>query len=117
LYSITYKNKLKHGKSLKDFKIWLKSFWTIQQTWGAQTVHFWSGEEGEDDIVFCEYLVQDIRRWNRQAMRFAASSFIRDLGQIAETNRITVSKIEDPRSRIKDDRPSVADSRKWPPSN
>lgn len=93
MYSVTYKNKLKQGKDLGDFKKWLKSFWIIQQTWGAETVHYWFEEDGEDDIFFCEYLVQDIKRWNRLAIQFAASSFIHDLEQIVDINRITVSRI------------------------
>lgn len=90
MYSVKYKNKLKLGKSFKDFQKWQKTFWAIQKTWGAQTVHLWSEEN--DRIVFCEYLVQDINHWNRQAIRFAASSFIRELEQIVESNRITVSR-------------------------
>jgi hypothetical protein len=93
VYSVIYKNPLKHGKDLTDFGIWLSRFWAVQKTWGAETVRFWSGEEDEDGVVFCEYRVKDIRRWNRQAIRYAASPFIRDLETIVEPRRLTVSRI------------------------
>ena len=92
-------NRLKQGKTLKDFRKWLKVFWDIQKTWGAKTVYFWSEEEEKSDVIFCEYLVQDIRQWNEKAMLYAASSFIRDLEQIVDTQRITVSRITKSKSQ------------------
>jgi hypothetical protein len=94
VYSITYRNKLKQGKELKDFQKWLKASWIMQKSWGAETVHVWSDEEGDRDFVFCEYRVQDIRQWNHQNMLHAGSDAIRELDQIVETSRMTVSRIE-----------------------
>jgi hypothetical protein len=98
MYSVTYKNILKTGKSLEDFERCLKACWAVQRTWGARTMHFWAEEEGDTHIVFCEYLVQDVRLWNRQAMEWAASACIRSLAETVETRRITVSRIAGPGS-------------------
>jgi len=93
MYSITYKNKLRQGKNIGDFQTWLKAFWNVQKSWGAETVHIWMEEDGDHDFIFCEYRVPDIRRWNRLAQLYASSDPIRELGQIVETSRITVSRL------------------------
>jgi hypothetical protein len=93
MYAITYKNKLKKGKHIKDFQDWLKTSWSMQKTWGAEAVQTWKEEEGDHDYIFCEYHIKDIRQWNRQNMLHAGSDAIRELDQIIETSRITVSRI------------------------
>jgi hypothetical protein len=93
LYCVTYKSTLKHGKNLNDFRKWLKSFWEIQQTWGAESVYYWSEKQGEDHLVFCQYMVIDVRRWNRRAIQQGSSILVRELEGIVETNRITVHRI------------------------
>lgn len=97
LYSITYKNALKKGKNVEDFHEWLKTFWRIQKSWGAESVHFWPEQEGDQVLVFCRYLVHDIRLWNRNALKHEASELVKGLERIAETSRITVDNIISPR--------------------
>jgi hypothetical protein len=93
MYCVTYKSTLKHGKNLSDFRRWLKSIWTIQQTWGAESVYYWSEKQGTEQLVFCQYMVSDVRRWNRRAIRDGNSFPIRELEGIVETNRITIRRI------------------------
>jgi len=93
LYSVTYTSTLKKGKNLSDFQKWLKSFWQIQQAWGAESVYFWSERDGKNRQVFCQYMVHDIRRWNESAIRSESSVHFRSLAGITETNRITIRRI------------------------
>ena len=93
LYSITYKNALKHGKSVDDFQKWLKTFWSVQKRWGAESVHYWIECEGEQAIVYCRYMVHDVRRWNQNALTHEASALLEELDGIVETSRITIDKI------------------------
>ena len=93
LYCVTYKSTLKNGKSLYDFRRWLKSIWAIQQTWGAESVYYWSEKNGDDQLVFCQYMVSDVRRWNRRAIRNGNSCLVRELEGIVDTNRITIHRI------------------------
>ncbi len=93
MYSITYRSTLKKGKNLNDFQKWLKSFWEIQRTWGAESVYFWSEKDGRDRLVLCQYVVHDIHRWNERAIQSESSAHVRSLASITETNRITIRRI------------------------
>jgi hypothetical protein len=93
LYSITYTSTLKKGKSLNDFQKWLKSSWEIQQAWGAESVYFWSERNGKDRLLFCQYMVKDIRRWNRSAIRSEYDIPVTELAGITEMNRITIRRV------------------------
>jgi hypothetical protein len=95
MYSVTYKIKLKAGKNLSDFKNWLNTHWLQISQWGAQTVRAWILREGDDEFVFCEYMVLDIRRWNRSAVQSHRSLPIRELESFAEPIRITILKLPD----------------------
>jgi hypothetical protein len=93
LYSVTYKSTLRQGKVLSDFRKWLKASWRIQRGWGAESVYYWSEQDGDNHIVFCQYMVSDVRRWNRRAILHADSILVRELEGIVEMNRITVRRI------------------------
>ena len=93
MYSITYTSTLKKGKSLNDFQKWLKSSWEFQQTWGAESVYFWSERNGKDRLLFCQYMVKDIRRWNQSAIRCESAIPVMELARITETNRITIRRV------------------------
>jgi hypothetical protein len=96
VYTITYKNRLKKGKNIDDFQKWQKSFWSVQQGWGAESVHIWCEHEGDEALVFCRYRVHDIRLWNQNAMKREAEVLVEELDGIVETNRITIDRITDP---------------------
>jgi hypothetical protein len=93
MYKVTYKNRLKQGKNLADFQNWLMEFWSVQQTWSAKTVRCWCEWEKGDTFVLCEYKVEDIGLWNRQAVRHSASGPLRDLERIVEPSRVTIKRI------------------------
>ena len=95
MYSVTYKIRLRRGKTLSDFKSWLNAYWVQLKQWGAEAVRAWVLRESGDEFIFCEYTVQNIRRWNRAAVQNHRSPAIRELEQIAETNRITVLRFPD----------------------
>lgn|GEM_PF-914619 len=95
MYRVTYENTLRQGKNLRDFQNWLSVFWTVQQTWGADSVKFWLERHGSEKHVICQYLVRDIQLWNRLAMEQGASDLVRELENIVETDKITIDRIAD----------------------
>jgi hypothetical protein len=93
MYCVTYRNVLRDGMRLSDFRKWVRTFWEVQQAWGAQTVTFWTEKEGPRRLLFCQYLVDDVGRWNRRAIRASSTDVVRELERIVETNRITVQRV------------------------
>jgi len=65
----------------------------MQQGWGAESVYFWSEKNGKDRLVFCQYMVNDIRRWNQSAIRSESDIPVMHLAGILETNRITIRRV------------------------
>jgi hypothetical protein len=93
LFRVTYKNVLHQGKNLDDFQKWLNAVWKIQHSWGADSVYFWTEQEGDCSLVICEYTVEDIDRWNREALSDDALCLARPLEEIAETRKITIRPV------------------------
>lgn len=96
MYRVTYKHRLKSGKDIEDFKNWLKDYWKVQKSWGAQHVRFWRDDIDERNILFCEYQVTDIRNWTEAAIRASSEDIIRDLETISETKDIIVTRVNCP---------------------
>ncbi len=93
MYKITYKHYLKSGKNLNDFKNWLRNYWCVQKTWGACSVRFWRDTAiASNNILFCEYRVDNIENWTESAMDACSENIIRDFETIAETRNIIITR-------------------------
>ncbi len=90
MYQITYKNILKTDKKRSDFMRWLKVFWPIQQQWGATSVKLWNSNDGEKQVVFCRYTVENINQWNHEATSPEAETLVRALDEVVDIHRMGI---------------------------
>lgn len=92
MYRVTYKHRLKTGKKTHDFERWLETYWKEQQAWGAQYVRFWRDSLQENNILFCEYRVDDIKCWTEAALNASSQKIISELETITDTKHIFITK-------------------------
>lgn len=97
MITVTYKNVLKPSKKQDDFMDWLKIHWPQQQQWGAKSVKLWNTREGNRQVLFCQYTVENIDRWTEKAAGPSARKLVRSLGEVVEMDRMTI-KISVPQS-------------------
>lgn len=90
MFQVTYKNILKKDKEWGDFMRWLKVHWPIQQTWGATSVKFWNEDEGDKNLVFCRYTVENIDQWNRNAAGPQAETLVQALNEVVNLNQMSI---------------------------
>jgi hypothetical protein len=90
MYKITYKNILKRDKTRIDFEKWIERHWPIHQKWGAKAVRIWSQQEKGIRILYCQYTVNNLKKWNEGALGPDAEITIQHLGKIVDLNQIAM---------------------------
>lgn len=90
MHYITYKNIMKENKRKSDFMKWLKLYWPIVQNWGAISVKFWNEKEKDRQILFCQYVVQNLEQWNNAAMNPSDGDLIKALSDIVELDQMSI---------------------------
>ena len=88
MYYITYKNLLKHGKTIDDYFVCLKTYWPLYEKWGANDVKLW---QGKNNKIFCQYKVNDIDRWIKMITSKEAEKLIFSLSAIIESDPFSMN--------------------------
>ena len=90
MYHVTYKNVLRANKREEDFMEWLKVHWPIQQKWGARSVKLWNASDGEKNILFCRYTVENLDQWNQAAMHPDSEAQILELNKVVDIDQMSI---------------------------
>ena len=90
MYSVCYQHDLKPGKTLQDFRKWLKQYWHMQQSWGATQVKLHEDYKDNHSIIYCEYFVSNIKNWTTHAIGANTEKWLRDLEDIVDLRSITI---------------------------
>lgn len=94
MYSVSYQHILKPGKTVQDYRDWLKLYWTIQKSWGATRVKLHEKPDNNRLVIRCDYAVKDIRGWTAHAMFAGAEQCLQDLDEIVDLRSITIRPME-----------------------
>ena len=97
---VIYKHRLKSGRNEEDFRAWLRMYWNVQRSWGAETVRVWRDAVTGENILFCEYRVADVRIWTKAAMRASSEAIIRDLEAITEIKNVMFTREKNPEAML-----------------
>jgi len=87
MYYITYKNFLKHGKTIDDYFQWVKTYWPLYEKWGADNVKLW---QGKNNKIFCQYRVHNIDLWIKMMTSKNAKNLIFSFNSIIEPDHFAV---------------------------
>jgi len=90
VYSVSYQHILKPGKTIQDYRNWLKRYWNTQKTWGA--THFELHEDHVESkfVIRCDYSVKNIRDWTAHAIMASTEKCLQDLEDIVDLRSITI---------------------------
>jgi len=91
MFQITYKSFLKENKNLSDYKAWLREAWPVYQEWGAVSFEIWTDPARNENIVYCKYIIRDLRRWNRMAMKNNTAPLVHALNDVIDGQRIGIT--------------------------
>ena len=94
MYSVSYQHVLKPGKTVKDFRNWLKLNWYTQKTWGATHVELHETCHGKQFVIRCDYSVKDIRDWTAHAIMARTEKCLQDLEEIVDLRSITIRPVD-----------------------
>lgn len=90
MYYVTYKNVLRPDREFDDFKTWLETYWPIQKKWGATSFKLWHSREGENQVLFCRYTVENIDRWNQGVTEPEAETLVKALNEVVDIRRMAI---------------------------
>ncbi|MFC1568739.1 hypothetical protein ACFL4L_00760 [bacterium] len=90
MYSVCYQHNLKPGKTLQDFRKWLKQYWQMQQSWGATQVKLHEHHKDNHAVIHCEYYVNNIKNWTMHAIGTNTEKWLQDLEAISDIQSITI---------------------------
>ena len=82
------------GKTIQDYRNWLKLNWYTQKTWGATHVELHEGCDGNKFNIRCDYSVKDIRDWTAHAIMASTEKCLRDLEEIVDLRSITIRPVD-----------------------
>ena len=90
MFSIIYKNTLKAGKSIEDFKKWLKQNWPVHQKLGALEMEVYQSlYYGEAGIFFVKYKLKSLDKYLEGLTTAEGEKMLKSLSEILETTQTT----------------------------
>ena len=96
VYFVTYRNVLRPGKTLDDYRRGLKHVWPILQEWGATRLEMYQPLYDESGAFYSRYTVGSLDRWNENLRSPRFDEMLRhladvlDLAQSQVTTNVTI---------------------------
>ena len=94
MYYIIYKDKLKEGKTIDDFKAWLNEFMPIQREWGAKDYDVYKPLYGEANIFYVRYTVESLDKWKKGLESDMGKALIEAISKIIDIAHVEVEVME-----------------------
>jgi hypothetical protein len=94
MYYVIYKDKLKQGKTMEDFKNWLRKYMPIQNDWGAIDFDVYKPIYGQSDVFYVRYSVESLDKWNNGLASPMGKRLIEAISDVIEISRVEVSIME-----------------------
>jgi hypothetical protein len=94
MYYIIYKDRLKQGKTIKDFENWLRDYMPIQNDWGAIDFDIYKPLYGSADVFYVKYTVESLDKWNSGLASPMGARLITAISEIIEIPKVEVNIME-----------------------
>lgn len=90
MFLVIYRNQLRQGKTIKDFKDWWKTRMPARKKWGADSQEIYTPLYGEARIVFTKYKIESLDKWHKAVASPEGLQIIDSLDEIIDTAVTTV---------------------------
>ena len=94
MYYIIYKDRLKEGKSMEDFKNWLREYMPIQREWGAKDFNVYKPLYGESNVFYVRYTVESLDKWKKGLESSMGKRLIEAINRIIDVAHVEVEVME-----------------------
>ncbi|MGQ9844627.1 MAG: hypothetical protein ACUVQN_00195 [Caldisericia bacterium] len=94
MYYVIYRDRLKEGKTLDDFKKWLDEFMPIQKEWGAIDYNVYKPLYGEANIFYVRYTVESLDKWKKGLESPLGKALIDAISKIIDIAHVDVEVME-----------------------
>jgi hypothetical protein len=94
MYYVIYKDKLKQGKTMENFKNWLREYMPIQNDWGAKDFDVYKPLYGSSDIFYVKYTVESLDKWNNGLASPMGKRLIEAISEVIDVSKVEVSIME-----------------------
>jgi hypothetical protein len=94
MYYVIYKDKLKQGKTMENFKNWLREYMPIQNDWGAKDFDVYKPLYGSSDIFYVKYTVESLDKWNNGLASPMGKRLIEAISEVIDISKVEVSIME-----------------------
>lgn len=64
MFYVTYRNVLRPGKTLDDYRRGLKNVWPTLQSWGASSMELFEKLYDESGAFYSRYTIESLDKWN-----------------------------------------------------
>ncbi|NLI55990.1 hypothetical protein GX420_03265 [bacterium] len=83
MYCVSYNYKLRKGRSVEEFKVWLDSVMPLlENICGVKYHYVFQLLEPEDEIIHVVYFMEDIKKWREETNSLYIKEFVQDLNLI-----------------------------------
>jgi hypothetical protein len=84
MYYVTYRNVLRPGKSLEEYRQGLSRVWPTLKEWGATHAEMYQDLYDESGAFFTRYTIQSLDKWNEHMTSPAFGTMLHHLEHVLD---------------------------------